>query len=125
MMLEMATTMPECLDDLRAWQPKTYTEHFTGSRFARRAAIIGAYQAADPAVREALDAAAETLNAVLAQTRDAVVERLGTPAAEKLARRALAGLRPLLARTAAVINGTADAASRQTPQSAIDAMFDR
>ena len=32
MVLEMVRDMPECIDDLRAWQPKTYTEHFAGSR---------------------------------------------------------------------------------------------
>lgn len=126
MALEMAATVPECLDDLRAWQPKSYTEHFATSCFAHRDAVIRAYHAADPAVREALDAAAETLNTLLAQTRDVMIEHLQTPVAGELARRAFHWLRPLMERTAAVINGgPTGAGNRQSPQAAIDAMFDR
>jgi hypothetical protein len=124
MVLEMASTMPECLDDLRSWRAKTYREHFEGSRFADREAVIRAYEAADPAVRDALDAVSETLNTVLTETRDVVIRHLGTPAAEALAQRAVAWLKPLIVRTAGVINGTAHpAAGRQTPQAAIDAIF--
>lgn len=127
MVLEMAASMPECLDDLRAWRPKTYTEHFTTSRFANREAVIRAYEAADPAVRAALDEASETLNTVLAQTRNVVLEHLATPAADALAQRALHWLKPLIARTAAVINGTTTKEPERTgsPQAAIDAIFAR
>ena len=48
MLLEMVGTMPECLDDLRAWDVKTYPEHFAASHFSNRNAIIAAYQSADP-----------------------------------------------------------------------------
>ena len=126
MVLEMAATMPECLDDLKAWRPKTYREHFAASHFKDRDALVAAYDATDPAVREALDSVSETLNAVLMQTRDVVVNHLGTPAAEALARRAVAWLKPLIARAAGVINGAAHvAAGRQAPQAAIDAIFNR
>ena len=127
MVLEMAASMPECLDDLRAWRPKTYTEHFATSRFANREAIIRAYAAADPAVRAALDEASETLNTVLAQTRNVVLEHLATPAADALAQRALHWLKPLIMRTAAVINGTTTKEPERTgsPQAAIDAIFAR
>jgi hypothetical protein len=33
MALEMAADTPECLDDLKAWRPKSYAEHFAQSRF--------------------------------------------------------------------------------------------
>ena len=127
MVLEMAASLPECLDDLRAWRPKTYTEHFATSRFANREAVIRAYEAADPAVRAALDEASETLNAVLVQTRSVVLEHLATPAADALAQRGLRWLKPLIARIAAVINGTKTKHPERTgsPQAAIDAIFAR
>jgi hypothetical protein len=126
MVLEMAATMPECLDDLKAWKPKTYCEHFAGSRFKDRDALVAAYETADPAVREALDSVSETLNAVVTQTRDVVIGHRGTPAAEALAQRAVAWLKPLIARAASVINGAAHVATgRQAPQAAIDAIFGR
>ena len=43
MVLEMAATVPECLEDLRAWRPKTYCEHFASSSFSERDAVIAAY----------------------------------------------------------------------------------
>ena len=36
MMLEMIAVMPDGLDELKAWRPMTYCEHFAASRFSRR-----------------------------------------------------------------------------------------
>jgi hypothetical protein len=124
MVLEMITTMPECVDDLKAWQPKSYCEHFAASRLSNRETVIAAYHRADPAVREALDRAAETLNVVLAKTRNVVVSHRTTPEAEALARRAASWLKPLIARMAAVIDGGSTPGSgRHDCQAAIDAML--
>ena len=125
MVLEMAAVMPDCLEDLRAWQPKTYCEHFAVSHFADRDALIAAYEAADPELREALDRATETLNAVLAETRNVVIQHIASPHSEALAQRAVAWLKPLVARTAAIINGTATGARAKGAQAAVDALFDR
>jgi hypothetical protein len=126
MVLEMVGTMPECVDDLRSWQAKTYTEHFAASHFSNRDAIIAAYQSADPAVRAAFDRISEMLNAMVRRTRELVLQHVGTAEVEAVARRALDRLRPLIARTAALINGTAlETADRQGPQAAVDAIFGR
>jgi hypothetical protein len=126
MVLEMAGTMPECLDDLEAWQPRAYAEHFATSRFSNRDAIVAAYQVADPAVRAALDRTAKLLNSLVVQTRELLRQNTGTPQVKAIARRAADRLRPLVARAAALINGTAvEAGDRQGPQAAIDAMFHR
>ena len=124
MLLEMSTTAPDCLDDLRAWRPKTYVEHFARSSFTGRDAVIAAYEAADPAIRDALDCTSQTLNNVLVEARDVVLRHLATPAADALAQRAVAWVKPLIARTAAVINGARVADDGGT-QAAIDALFDR
>ncbi len=125
MLLEMAVRMPDCLDDLRAWRPKTYGEHFASSRFSDRAAVIAAYEAADPAVRGALDATSETLNTVFVEACDVVLQHLGTPAGDALAQRAVAWVKPLIARAAAVINGTNIVLDGSGTQAAVDALFDR
>jgi hypothetical protein len=124
MVLEMGPMMPDCLDDLRAWQPKTYREHFACSHFRDRDAVIAAYDAAHPAVRHALDGAAQTLNTVLLEARDTVLSHLGTPHVEPLALRALAWVKPLIARIAGIING-ADAGDRVDAQAGVDALLDR
>jgi hypothetical protein len=125
MMLEMVGAMPECLDDLRAWNLKTYPEHFAASRFSNREAIIAAYQSADPAVRMALDEASDVLNTMVRRTRELVLRHIGTAEVEAIVRRALDKLRPLIARTAALINGTAFEPDRPGPQASVDAIFDR
>jgi hypothetical protein len=111
MALEMVRDMPECIDDLRAWRPKTYKEHFAGSRLSHRGEVIQMYEAAPRPLREALDALADVLNARLAEARDAAVQ-------QRPADRAAAALRPLIAQLAALING-----SMERSQAAIDAMF--
>jgi hypothetical protein len=126
MMLEMVGTMPECLDDLRGWEVKTYPEHFAASHFSNRDAIIAAYQNADPAVRAALDRTADVLNAMIWRARELVRQHIGSAEVETIARRALDRARPLIDRAAALINGTAlKAAGRQGPQAAVDAIFGR
>jgi hypothetical protein len=111
MALEMVRDIPECIDDLRAWRPKTYIEHFDGSRLSHRGEVIRMYEAAPRPLREALDALADVLNARLAEARDAAVHR-------RPADHAVAALRPLIAQLAALING-----SMERSQAAIDAMF--
>jgi hypothetical protein len=126
MVLEMAGSAPECLDDLRAWRPKSYVEHFAQSHFAGRDAVIAAYRAADPAVRAALDAASDTLNALLARSRDAALGVSAPPGAETPTPYALPMLRRLVAQISAVINGGENGdAARRSRQAAIDAMFER
>jgi hypothetical protein len=124
MLLEMAATTPKFVSDLQAWRPRTYCEHFARSRFSNRDAVIAGYQAADPAVREALDAAAATLNAALVRCRDMVIANLATATGEDAAPQAAAWLKPLIRRLAAVINGS-PAAGLPPSQSEIDAMFGR
>ena len=126
MVLEIAPLMPDCPDDLRAWHPKTYCEHFASSRFSHRDSVIAAYNAADPAVREALDAVSETLNAVLIEARDVVLKHIQSPDAQVLTQRALNWLKPLIARATAIINGTdTRGVHGGSAQAAVDALFGR
>jgi hypothetical protein len=126
MVLEMSSASPECLADLREWRPKTYAEHFTTSRFSNREHVIAAYQATQPVVREAIDRAAETLNEALVKIRDIVLRQRAKPETTKAVERSLTWLKPLISRTAAVINGTApDIAQRQGSQAAVDVIFKR
>jgi hypothetical protein len=124
MVLEMASTMPDCLEDLRSWQPKSYVEHFSSSSFTNRDAVVSAYHKANPAIREAMDRSAEMLNDALVKTRDIVLRDRKKPDAAKAAQWAVGWVKPLIARTAAVINGTApDIAELKGSQAAVDAIF--
>ncbi len=126
MLIELAVGMPECLRDLEAWQPKTYAEHFATSGFSNREQIFAAYQFAHPTSRAVLDRTADLLNTLVVQDRELVRMHIGTANIEAVARRSATRLRALIARAAAVINGTpVDGLDGDGPQVAIDAMFRR
>jgi hypothetical protein len=125
MLLEMLSSCPDCAEDFLAWRPLSYREHFAASGFKDRALAIAAYEAANPALRDCLDALAGTMTAVLEATRAALAAELPAPAARDLAERAVAGLKPLVARAGAVINGDADAGRRETPQAVVDLLMQR
>ena len=43
MLLEMVPDMPEIMDEVKAWQPKSYVDHFRDSTIADRELAIEAY----------------------------------------------------------------------------------
>jgi hypothetical protein len=124
MALEMAADIPECIDDLQAWRPATYAEHFAKSRFANRDTVIRLYKAADPALRQQVDRVSDALNRLLAEARAAALRDPKTAAVGAAAQHATGNVRPLIADLAALINGTADeSGAAANSQAAIDAMF--
>ncbi len=127
MVLEMISAAPECVEDFLAWEPRSYSEHFAASRFTDRHAAITAYRAADPLVRESLDTLADIMNTMLMATREAIAADPTAPKALALAKRAVTGLKPMVSRAAAVINGNEPlvCSARTAPQNAVDELFNR
>jgi len=125
MLLEMLAACPDCRDDLFAWRPMNYREHFEASPLRSRRLAIVAYEAADPERRACLDTLAGTMTAVLEATRAAMRTDQLAGASGLLADRAAAMLRALVARAGAVINGDdlAFAGEIASPQAAVDAMM--
>jgi alkylhydroperoxidase/carboxymuconolactone decarboxylase family protein YurZ len=127
MMLEIVPEMPDCIEDFLAWQPLTYVEHFAQTQLKDRELAISAYAAAEPRARGRLDELAETMNALLVVTRDALREGLPPHEASVLAEYAAVQLRPLVAEAGAVINGhdTGPVVDDDVPQAEIDALLAR
>jgi len=123
MLLEMLASSPECIADFLDWKPKSYREHFVDSRFKERHMAVAAYEAADPTVRNCLDTLAGTMTAVLEATRSAMRADLPQPAAQALAQKTVASLKPLIARAGAVINGDGDVGDVAAPQAAVDRLL--
>jgi hypothetical protein len=120
MALEMAADVPECLDDLKAWRPKSYADHFAQSRFKNRGVVIDLYRVAEPTLRRRVDRLSETINLLLIEAIEVATDPAAVPATAHRA----ATIRPLMAELADLINGTADKpADRRSSQAAIDAMF--
>ena len=127
MLLEMLPVVPESIDDFLAWQPSSYREHFASSNFKNRDAVIAAYQSSDPALRNTLDAIADSMNVMLTATREALKAKTTPAAANKLADCAVSWVRPLVTRAGMLINGSLAANARKpepgATQSAVDALF--
>ncbi len=130
MLLELLSVDPDCLQDFLSWRPMSYTEHFAVSIFKHHDIAIAAYATADPGARARLEALGNTMTDTLVATREALGANPPPPAADDLATRTAACLKPLVARAGAIINGT-DAADSPAdsgdgePQAAIDAVMGR
>jgi len=128
MMLEMVPELPDCIQDLAAWQPLSYTEHFAASSFKDRELAIAAYDLAEPRLRQRLDEIADIMNAMLVSTSE-VMQRSTSAHAAMLAADAAGRLRHLVAQAGAVIHGAGAAAveSAETAanQAAVDALLER
>jgi hypothetical protein len=128
MLLELLPSAPDCKEDVLAWRPMSYREHFEASHFKHRDLAIAAYELADPVFRRQLDEIADQMNQILTATRDALASDLAHETIQVLAEATAHWLRPLVARAGAVINGELAAAqpsAEAAPQAAIDALFDR
>ena len=128
MMLELMATTPDCIDDLMAWRPMSYREHFIASKQKHRDLAVAAYEAAEPKVRRRLDELANVVNAILVSTREALRLNVPASAAAMLAQDAAAQLKPIFARAGAVINGrevVGEAAPAGATQAAVDALMER
>jgi len=120
MLLEMLRECPECLDDLRTWQPRGYREHFRKSNFKARELAIAAYESADPVARDMLNALAGTMTTVIEHARTRLDSDASSGDAAVIADRATAWLRLLVAQAGAVINNQRLAMSDAPPQDVID-----
>jgi hypothetical protein len=65
MLLEMVPDMPECLEDVKAWQPKTYEAHFAQSGFAYKALALLAYDNAPAEFRQPFDTIVLRMNTLI------------------------------------------------------------
>lgn len=65
MLLEMVADMPDLLDDVKAWQPKSYAQHFRDSGLSIADMAIEAYDLAPGRYRIAFDETVEQMNALV------------------------------------------------------------
>jgi hypothetical protein len=128
MLLELLDAMPGCIDELLAWRPMSYREHFAASNQKHRDLAIAAYETADPKARRRLDELAGAMNAMLVAAREALRLNLSSPVAGALALETAAQLKPIVARAGAVINGR-EVVGAVSPagatQAAVDALMER
>jgi len=106
MLLEMIPDMPECSEDFLAWQPLSYSEHFTASNFKARDLAIEAYQAADANIRAEFDNLTSAMTSILTAVSAAMREARQDKTRATLAEQATGWVKPLVALAGGIINGS-------------------
>lgn len=81
MLLDMVPDMPEIVEELIDWKPKSYAEHFHDSGLKDTELVIEAYEAAPTQFRAPFDQLVASMDAII---MDAIARSLQLAEAEKL-----------------------------------------
>jgi len=119
MLFEMVADVPELLEELAAWKPKSYVDHFADSTFTDKDLAIEAYAIAPAIYKEAFDetidsakqciaTAIEAMSTLSEQNRIDEVRVVATEVSEILG--------SLIGKASSIINGQVD----RVDQSEID-----
>lgn len=123
MLIDMVPDMPECLDDVLQWRPKSYTEHFAESGLPEADLAIAAFEHSPEAYRLPLEGTVATLNRLIATSVGriaAAVDADDTDGVRKAAGRASRDMQRLVDAASAIINGN----TGTIDQDEIDRMFE-
>lgn len=124
MLMELVPDAPECLEDCRAWEPKTYVQHFEGSSIADRDLAIAAYPYAPPAVRWIFDLLVVEMNRLVERAIPAIDAANSAGDMERcrhIVEMSVSGLRTMVDQASAAIHG--DAAVMD--QAGVDELLER
>lgn len=69
MLIEMVADMPDMIEDVLAWEPKSYAQHFADSGFKDKDLAIEAYEAAPEDLKAQFDALVACLNGNIFKTQ--------------------------------------------------------
>ena len=132
MMISMVADMPEMIEDVKSWQPKTYQEHFNGSGLSIGPLAIQSYGHCEAKFRAPFDSEVSAFNArVGAGSTEliAAVETNDTEFVSFSANTLSRELQEIIDRIAAIANGaildamTPEDEKASLNQDDIDAMF--
>lgn len=122
MLLGLVSDMPECVDDVREWQPKTYAQHFVDTSFADKDLAILAYENAPQRYRKPFDDIVTQMDEVAVRGIEeicAAADAGDQTGVGDAARRVTQGLQRLVDVASAIIHGRELTAE----QSEIDALM--
>jgi hypothetical protein len=69
MLIGMLGDAPEAAEDVLAWRPRSYVEHFAVSGLRHREDAIAAYETADPCARRQLELGSAEVEGMIAQAQ--------------------------------------------------------
>ena len=123
MLLEMVPDMPECLEDVKEWQPKSYPDHFRDSNFSEKDLAIEAYQHAPAQYRDPFEDTVGRMNDVVAAGIERIERTIESGEREVISQAATAAsrtLQKLMDIASAIIHG----GTATMGQDEIDALLD-
>ncbi len=113
MMLEMVPDMPDMMDDILDWEPKSYQQHFKDSGFDASELAIEAFEMSPEPLKSQFLSIVKELNDLLSGTlfglqKVNVIERGFSDAARALVVMRVKGSQALLGRLNGIIHGVPD-----------------
>jgi hypothetical protein len=123
MLIDLVPMMPECIEDAKAWGPKSYEQHFRDSVFADKDLAILAYHNAPAQFREPFDDTVAAMNALIDKGVAAIERAIATGETGRIELAVSdisSKLQSRIDRCSAIINGHAAALD----QLGVDALFD-
>lgn len=124
MILEILADCPECFEDARSWQPKSYAQHFADSNLSDRELAIEAYKCAPRKYRQPFDRIVEHMDhLVLFALRrlEAPVANQDGAAIARIAGAVAKRMETLVAMASAVIHGSVATSAQED----VDALIAR
>ncbi|MCH7864948.1 MAG: hypothetical protein IIC56_07020 [Proteobacteria bacterium] len=122
MLLEMIPDMPEILDDVRAWQPKSYKDHFRDSTIADKDLAIEAYDHVPAVYREPFEQTIQQINTMIASSIDRLEKNIENGQTEILKVNAQNFSR-LIQRSMDVASAIIHGSAKPMDQSEVDALL--
>ena len=122
MLLEMLADMPDMAEEVLAWAPCAYTEHFVRTGYAGADTVIAAWDAAP----HALKAHFQTIIAALDDALGEAQSKLRDDDVAGAAALAASDIEPLLAAARAAVNGRIEGEGvddQSADQAEVDALF--
>ncbi len=130
MLLDLIPDMPECLDDVKEWKPKSYQDHFRDSAFSDKELAVFAYDHVPDEYRFPFEEATREIDGLVLDGIGAIENGLAHGANGALRETVATITRDIqkaMDRSSAIINGefgTEAAGAVIMDQSTIDALFD-
>ena len=107
MLIDMIPSMPDCIEDVAAWEPKSYQDHFRDSGFSDGGLAVEAYEFVPAQYRLPFERLISQLNALVKQVATRLMEASVAENQQEIAAMALFGpeMRLMVEKAGAVING--------------------
>ncbi len=127
MLLEMLPDIPECAEDVLAWEPANYITHFSASKFSAKKLAIRAYGAVDIHLRNALEKCiSEVDREVISLQKMLSSTEVTGELLQVVQNKTVTVIRPLLSQAGSIIHGhlpDETISPEESTQAEVDALF--